>query len=158
VSDDRRRPNYRRLIPDLESYFQDHPVDLEAWLSSFGRFDHSLAYAALFWPEFTEVDGCVLLGSRVPETYTEWKARHSNNPSGIEAVLNHRHVFDVFLYSSEQPSRELVRHFGLLLKDMWTTKLRRDFPDREFIVSFPEDFDLEMDDPEITFYTKRDQV
>jgi hypothetical protein len=76
--------------------------------------------------------------------------------AGIEAVLNHRHLFDLFL-GSERPTRESVRHFGLVLKDMWTAKLRRDFPDRDFIVSFQEDFDLEVDDP-ITFYTKRDQV
>ena len=49
-----------------------------------------------------------------------------------------------------------MRLFGMTLKDMWTAKLRRDFPDREFVVSFPEEFDPEVDDPEITFYTKRD--
>jgi len=157
MGDRRNPPNFKQLIPELQPYFQDRPVDLEVWLSSFGRFDHAVGYAALFWPDFTTIDSCVLLGPRVPETYTQWKASHPNDPSGIEAVLNHRHLFDLFL-SSAEPSGELVHLFGRLLKDMWTAKLRRDFPDREFIVSFPEEFDPEVDDPEITFYTKRDQV
>ena len=72
-------------------------------------------------------------------------------------MLNHRHLFDLFL-GDQEPPRELVHHFGHVLKDMWTAKLQRDFPDREFMVSFPEDLDREVDDPEITFYTKRDQV
>lgn len=157
MGEERDPPNYRQLIPELQPYFQDRPVDLEVWLSSFGRFDHGLAYAALFWPDFTTIDDCVLLGPRVPEAYTEWKASYPNDPSGIEAVLNHRHLFDLFPVSAAS-SGEMMRLFGMTLKDMWTTKLRRDFPDREFVVFFPEGFDLEVDDPEITFYTKRDQV
>jgi hypothetical protein len=157
MGDDEQHPNYKQLIPELETYFRDHPVDLEAWLSSFGRFDHGIAYAALFWPDFIEVDGCILLGTTVPETYKDWKAEYPDDPSRIEAVLNHRHVFDLFS-GSEQPSSELVRQLGRILKDMWSTKLRRDFPDREFVVSFPEEFDVDIDNPEITFYTKRDEA
>lgn len=157
MGEERVQPDLRQLIPELQPYFQDRPVDLEVWLSSFGRFDHGLAYAALFWPDFTTIDDCVLLGPGVPETYSQWKASHPNDPSGIEAVLNHRHLFDLFPNGTE-PSGELVRLFGMMLRDMWSAKLRRDFPDREFVVSFAEDFDLEVDDPEITFYTKRDQV
>src|SRR5215475_95015 len=122
MREEQEGPDYKRLIPELRDYFQDRPVQLVAWLSSFGRFDHGLAYAALFWPEFIEVDGCVLLGSIVPETYAEWKASHPNDPTGIEAVLNHRHLFDLFP-GTEEPSPEVVRLFGSLLKDTWTTKL-----------------------------------
>jgi len=130
-------------------------VDWEAWLGSSGRFDHAVAYAGLFWPEFVEVDGCVLIGSSVPETYAEWKARYPNDPRVIETVLNHRHLLDLF-ETDDNPSPELVRVLGRALSEMWTAKLHRDFPD--LVVSFPEDFDLAFDNPDITFYTKRDPV
>lgn len=143
------------LIPELSGSLHGNPPTVDAWLTNVGRYDLAVAYASLFWPEFSEVDDCVLLGPGVPESYGEWRARYPDNPGSIEAVLNHRHILDLFL-TTQEPSLELVRHLGTVLKEMWSAKLHRDFPDRQFVVSFPEEFDLEVDDPELTFYTKRD--
>jgi hypothetical protein len=152
---EQRRIDYARLIPELSEFCDSGPWAIEVWLANIGRYDAALAYLSIFGPEFTEVDDCVLLGPAVPDTYTDWKARHGNDPSAIEAVLNHRHLFDLFPVAPE-PSREVVLQLGMALKEMWTAKLHRDFPARRCIVSFPADFDVEVDDPEITFCTIRD--
>jgi hypothetical protein len=146
--------DYARLIPELSEFGDSGVWAIDVWLANIGRYDAALAYLSLFWPEFTVVDDCVLLGAAVPESYAEWKAKHGSDPSAIEAVLNHRHLFDLFPVAPE-PSRDVVLHLGRGLKEMWTAKLPRDFPDRRFVVSFPEDFDVEVDNPEITFYANR---
>ena len=65
---------------------------------------------------------------------------------------------ELFVEADVSTAEGVEKVVGMTLKDMCTTKLRRDFPDREFVISFPEEFDLDVDDPEITFYTKRDPV
>jgi hypothetical protein len=128
---------------------QGIPDDVSMWLASSGRFDDAVRYAELFWPAFAEIDGCVFLGARVPETYGEWKARLGADHAAIESVLNHRHILELFLRAPD-PSREVTRHLGQTMQDMWAAKLQRDFPDRRFVVTLSDD-----DDPEITFYTER---
>ena len=153
MTGDARRPNYKELIPELRSYPDDVGAAVEVWLTNLGRYDHAAAYASLFWPAFTEIEGCVLLGDRVPETYAEWKARLGEDPAAIESVLNHRHLSDLFIRAPE-PSDELLEHLGEVLRDMWAAKLHQDFPDRQFVVTFNSD----ADDPEITFRSRRRDV
>lgn len=145
--------DYASLIPELVG-LEGGPRAVEVWLANIGRYDVAAAYASLFWPEFTAVDGCVLIGRSIPEPYADWRREHPDDPAAIEAVLNHHHILDLFPVAAD-PSPQLVRHLGTVLKEMWTAKLRQDFPGRAFVVSFPDDFDLEVDNPEITFYTKR---
>jgi hypothetical protein len=38
------------------------------------------------------------------------------------------------------------------MRDLWTEKLSKDFPDRKFVVSFPEEHSDLVVDYEITFY------
>jgi hypothetical protein len=153
MTGDARRPDYKELIPELRSYPDGVGAAVEIWLTNFGRYDHAAAYASLFWPGFTEIDGCVLLGDRVPETYTEWKARLGGDLSAIESVLNHRHLSDLFMRGPE-PHGELLEHLGEVLRDMWAAKLHQDFPDRQFVVTF----NSAADDPEITFCSRRRDV
>ena len=119
------------------------------WLANLGRYEDALHYAALFWPAFVEVDGCVLLGSKAPDTLGDWQAKFAGDRVSVEAMLNHRHIHDLFLRAPE-PTPQVTQELGLLLRDMWTAKLARDFPGREFVVTVSEG-----DDPEITFYAKR---
>jgi hypothetical protein len=145
--------DYSQLLPEqLQPFASQGPWAINVWLDNIGRYDAAAAYASLFWPAFTEVDGCVLLGPAVPKYYNEWKAKFGQETWKIESVLNHRHILDLFPMDRD-PSKELILHLGNVMKEMWTEKLRRDFPDRKFVVSFPEDFNFGIDNPEITFYT-----
>jgi hypothetical protein len=145
--------DYSQMLPEqLKPFASQGPWAIDVWLANVGRYDVAAAYASLFWPAFTEVDGCVLLGSAIPESYSGWKAKYGQDTHRIEAVLNHRHILDLFPMD-RVATKELVLHLGSVLKEMWTEKLRRDFPDRRFVVSFPEDFNFSVDNPDITFYT-----
>ena len=48
---------------------QDMPMEVTAWLTNVGRYEDAVRYGALFWPTFAEMDGCVFLGSGVPDTF-----------------------------------------------------------------------------------------
>jgi len=45
-----------------------------------------------------------------------------------------------------------VVYLGTALKDIWSAKLRRDFPTRSITVSFPEGEYDDLTDYEITFF------
>ena len=60
------------------------------------------------------------------------------------------HILDLF--AGSKPSREQVLYFGRLLREVWAAKLAREFPDRRFVVSFPEEGCESLLDFEVSFY------
>ena len=62
------------------------------------------------------------------------------NRAGVESVMNHRHLMDLFSHAAgtvvTEPSCEQLEYLGCVLRDAWETKLSRDFPGRQFTVSF----------------------
>ncbi|MGE3180406.1 MAG: hypothetical protein AB7N71_02150 [Phycisphaerae bacterium] len=69
----------------------------------------------------------------------------------VERVLNHRHVLDLFTAVESEPSDELVIYLGRTLREMWACKLKRDFPQRRFIVTFYEENVEDLLDYQVTF-------
>ncbi len=69
--------------------------------------------------------------------------------------MNHRHILDLFVNSEFQPGQDVVLHIGTTLKDMWSCKLARDFPARQFDVVFPYGNPLQLVDYQITFFQRR---
>ena len=67
--------------------------------------------------------------------------------------MNHLHIADLHQYGCEDASPEKFRRLGHILKEIYETKLQRDFPDRPCQVSFdlPDDKDQLME-YEITFW------
>jgi len=110
-----------------------------------------MAWRQLFWPDFMEHDDCVF---RVFEetVYRQWLQKTDGDKRKTEAVMNHVHIVDVLPASVELPTRDLVVAFGRLLQETWSTKLRRDFPGRQFCVDFPSEELEDLLDYEITFY------
>ena len=96
----------------------------------------------------TSMSTGTLLGGR--DCYIEVRVVEQASGRAVEAVLNHRHVRDLF--AGTQPSREQVVYLGRLLREVWAAKLARDFPDRRFVVSFPEEGCEGLLDYEVSFY------
>jgi hypothetical protein len=69
--------------------------------------------------------------------------------------MNHVHILDIFPNPLVKPSRQMVLYVGKLLKDVWQAKLKRDFPDRRIIVSFPDDYSEDLLEYEVTFFQER---
>ncbi len=79
-------------------------------------------------------------------------ASTKGNRGALEGVLNHTHITSLFGERGAEVSRTQVLHLGRLLRQMWTAKLARDFPDRRFVVSLSDDDCECLQDYEITFY------
>ena len=145
--------DFGKLIPELKDWdlsYQStqstkeilgHEVKLEPihyWTSCNARFDHFVLYARMIWPEFVEHDDCVFFAEGFSgEAYNKW--RKQLDKTQTEALLNHHHITDMFINSEFKPNLEIVLYIGRYLKEVWTEKLRRDFPNRNFVVSFPEE-------------------
>jgi hypothetical protein len=109
------------------------------------------AYKKFFWPDFVAHDGCVFLAFD-EDIYRQWFEQTGGDRRKIESVMNHRHIIDILPATLESPTRNLVVAYGQLLRDVWETKLHRDFPTRRFCVSFPSEHCEDLTDYEVTFY------
>jgi len=145
-------PDFTRMIPELQAWNDGKGTDAESWIRYVGRFDHAVGYAQLFWPEFTIHDDCIMFADFTTESYETWMKHTSGRRGQVEAVMNHRHILDLFSSDELNVPRERVLYLGRRLRDMWACKLKRDFPDREIVVSFPDEEYENLLDYEVTIY------
>jgi hypothetical protein len=113
------------------------------------------AWRDVLWPDFGEHDGCVFckkMDAAGEAVYRDWMAQTGGDRRRVETVMNHHHIADLIGGVIESPSHDVVLAIGRLLRELWTAKLSRDFPDRKFVVSFSEDYSADVVDYEITFY------
>lgn len=115
----------------------------------------ALLYSSLFWPDFVEFEGCLLWNDCPIEGFEEWMQSLKDDRTAVEKVLNHRHLTDFFLNSTTSPTPEQVEYFGHLLREMWLTKLHRDFPQLPVRVEFYWNDKEATDDAQITVYLER---
>jgi hypothetical protein len=141
-----------QLVPETQEWNDGHGIDLLAWIGCVGSTKHAIAYGELFWPDFVEFDGCVLFAGFNEESYRGFMSQTGGDRRAVEAVMNHRHITDIFSGSGNEPTRHQVVYLGRLLRQMWAAKLHRDFPEKNFVVSFPEEPSEWLLDYEITFY------
>ena len=108
------------------------------------------------WPDFFVHDDCVFL--RVPDlaNYDDWMRQCGGDRTRVESVMNHLHLAEMFGDATFEPSPDALTHLGRLLSDMWSCKLRRDFPDRRVTVALSGAGSDELLDYEITVYQERD--
>ena len=148
--------NAEQLIPDLPRWNNGNGADVSAFLCYIARYDHAIAYATLFWPDFILHDECVFLDPPDAKTYSNWMVQCKGDRTQVEAVMNHHHIVDIFVNSEVEPSREIVLHLGRLLKDMWQCKLQASFPERRFKVEFYDDDSDDLLDYQITVFQERE--
>jgi len=124
-------------------------------LAHIGRYEHLVAYAQVLWPDFVEHDDCVLHAGFTDDIYKGFMAQTKGDKTSVEAVINHRHVLDLFCSADPKPTREMILYVGRLLTDTWQAKLNRDFPGRKIRVSFPEAYCEDLLQYEVTFFQER---
>ena len=142
----------RTLIPELSAWNDGKGIDAESWISAIGRYDHAIGYSTIFWPGFCVHNDCVFRYPIDAETYAHWMEAVGGDKTKVEALANHQHIVDLFPNSVFQPSDEVVLYLGSILREMWSSKLRSDFPTREFVVEFPYGEAAGVTNCEITFY------
>ncbi|HEY1189510.1 MAG TPA: hypothetical protein VGE74_17830 [Gemmata sp.] len=142
-----------RLIPEARAFEWVDDLTPVGWLAHVGSFGQAIAFAELFWPEFVEHEGCVLLARRFdPVSFRQWIEATGGDRRAVEAVLNHTHILDLFVHREPEPTREQVVHLGRVLRAMWGAKLRTEFPGRALVVSFSDEELPDLLDYEITVF------
>ncbi|MCP4545392.1 MAG: hypothetical protein GY835_02860 [bacterium] len=110
----------------------------------------TLAVAAVLWPEFVEVRGCVLLSWRYNATEFEgWWSQLAGDRTAIEDMVNHLHLWDVFPDVEDPLTERGLVELGQLMAESWRYALRSAYPDRDFLVSF--DMEEEEYGPTVSF-------
>lgn len=114
--------------------------------------DEALDFARLiFPPRWVEERGCVIRGDVFEQdNFEQWWAASSGNRTGVEASLNHLHLWDMLPNTDEKDYGELW-DLGELMVRAWRGSLVEQFPDRRFEVTLTDDYG-----PTITAFTVRE--
>jgi hypothetical protein len=113
----------------------------EDWMGGFwpfldtkADFELAAAFSKLFWPDFIEVDGCVLLAEHYDRTsFQAWVEELNGEPQTLEAVINETHVYDLFNNSvGRTPAPAIFEWLGQVLLKTWACCLRECFPSKRF--------------------------
>ncbi len=144
-------PSYEKLKADLEK------PELTLWdyINYRGDFELAAAFCKLFWPDFIEVEGCILLAAHYdPKSFEQWKQKFEGDCEQIELMMNHTHVYDLFLNcESSHLDRTVFEIIGQTLLKCWLHALREAFPDKQFKFTYatePEEYG-----PTLSFYTEQ---
>lgn len=125
--DIRELPRLKRWLEQGESVW--------SFLAAQGGAELAVAFAALYWPEFVEVKGCVLLRERYdPRNFKGWWEQLGGDPTRIESVINHVHLWDLFEPDEENVPEEAIESLARVLCSSWKCALCHRFPDRDFDV------------------------
>jgi len=145
------------LIPDLKDWKKENgdSFGIRDWISCEGNVKLGIGFSMIFWPEFIEHEGCVIISNRFSQdNFDNWKsAEYVKNYRQIESVLNHTHILDLFSWEKqEEMVVEQVKFLGEKMKEMYQAKLKFEFPNKEFEVVFNGKEDLEdLIDYEVSF-------
>ena len=101
-------------------------------------------------------EDCVFFADRfTKENYDAFMKQTNGDKRAVEVVMNHVHILDIFCNAQPRPNREMAVYVGRVLKDIWQTKLNRDFPKRNVTVSFPEEYEEDLLNYEVSFFQER---
>ena len=115
---------------------------------------NALSVASLLWPEFVLVDDHIFFSWAAPDSVNpeQW-----HDSTEAESFINHTHVLDLFGHGAsidEDPWRNqnhpdflAACKFGRVWAEAISTKLAKDFPERQFFVYYTE-----QDDPIVRFH------
>lgn len=102
----------------------------------------------MFWPQFTTRDDCVFLKDKYSE---EEFLRLVGEKSDPEYWINLLTIDDFF--SELENGAERAKSLAKSLVEIWEAKLKKDFPDKSFVVEYI--YDREYGDCGLTFHQKK---
>lgn len=128
------------------------------YLNMRGDLELAVGFSKLFYPDFVEVEGCVLLSvAYSPDSYQRWKKALNGDRSHIETMLNYTRVWELFLGPTTLPPAVIIDesttsalsiYLGKVLAICWRHALHDAFPEKTFNIVYDESYH----DPSVTFY------
>jgi hypothetical protein len=128
------------------------------YISAFGTPLYALAYSHLFWPNFIDFDGMVFLDSDLETEADRERVKDTlsklNDRTEVEKALNTFEVPSGFFNNAAvwATPDEQVSDLAERMRDMWASRLRLLFADRELIVEL---LDVQGEELSLRFFTKR---
>lgn len=104
-------------------------------------------FLELYWPTFILKDDFIFLKEKFSEEEYLKLKKDNTNPEYWINLLTIDHFF-----LEENDPRETSKFFAQTLVEIWQAKLKKDFPDKAFVVEYL--FDDESGDQGLTFYQK----
>lgn len=153
------KTDFNKLIPELKDWNNGKGIDVQAWIECVGSFQKAIGYSTMFWPEFVEIEGCIVRAGVPEENVRRWLKQCDGNPRCAEATINHVHLDGLHHIGCEDMSPERVAYLGRVLREIYDCKLRRDFPDKRFVVTLDEpDNKADVENYILTFYQEEQNI
>ncbi|MBI3545884.1 MAG: hypothetical protein HY081_04730 [Gammaproteobacteria bacterium] len=150
-------PDWERLIPQLKAWREHNKdnTDPDGWVSCMGDWELAIAYSTIFWPRFVEIEGMVFSEGTSQDAVREWLTSTNGDKRATEATLNHIHVLHLHhpgIWANA--TRDQIVYLGRTLKEIYETKLRINFPEKEFVVDFNESDDKAIENYQLIWHQK----
>jgi hypothetical protein len=140
--------------------YQDFDKVNENWhIGSYLNMNYDLnaavAFSKLFFPDFIEIEGCIILAIRYDkEVFKQWQKELKGNTSEVEKMCNLYELKDFFHINIKDDQNEnyyekALDYLGMSLKNSWDINLSKLYPDRKFKVEVFEEYDSKF----ITLFT-----
>ena len=142
--------DFSALIPELPLWNNGAGIEAEGWIGCTGNFELATGYSLIFWPNFVRFEGFVLRDGFNAEALGGFHRQAEGDRASVEAVMNHLHIADI--HCNVEATEAQLRYLGRVLTDIHEVKLRRDFPDLRFAVSFNDEPGLDPIDYQMTFW------
>ena len=112
-----------------------------------------LPHSGNCWPEFVQHDGGVFLRELFDSsTYIQWKERLGTDTTAIERVVDHVHIYDLFLNPKlRTPGPGAVLYLAGLLGKLWSLRAAEEFGPGQIVVDMLDE-DPPGTDPVLVLY------
>jgi len=124
------------MSAELQEWNSGKGIDLESWVSCSGNFALAVGYITVFWPKFVEFDGYILREGFSEEALRSFEARENQDRKTVEWVMNHLHIADIQYHGCKDLSKDNIRVLGATLQEIYSAKLKAQFPQAPCIVEF----------------------
>jgi len=151
MTDRADQPDLTALIPELGDWNEGRGISPDDWIGCVGNYELAVGYSLIFWPRFIQSGGYVLREGFSTDSLRGFERATKRNRIAVEAVMNHIHIADIHCNEMD-PTEAQLRYLGRILKEIHETKLKQDFPDLRFEVSFNDEPGLDPIDYELSFW------
>lgn len=106
----------------------------------------AIAFSKLYFPDFIEKEGCIILGFRYDEEiFNEWYKHFNGNISEIERICNRYEIMDFFELNRNPDERldfynQQIDEFASILKRVWEINCKLLFPERNFNIDVFDEY------------------
>ncbi|WP_252091242.1 hypothetical protein [Pseudomonas sp. MWU13-3659] len=110
-------------------------IDIFSYVGDVVSPEDCLIFCKWLFPDFVVFEDSVILAMKFDEAaFHVWLDHCSGDKSGVERMLNHTHLYDVFSGCGSSVNEAVFEQLSKVLAMSWRMVLKDRFPDRTFQV------------------------